>query len=88
LFSWNVQLAWLVNFAYDLRGPQVGQRAGRPCLSGQDEWATVYAVEARADGNPTRANVRQMVRSMLEERFQFTGQLEKREGEVFALEAE
>jgi uncharacterized protein (TIGR03435 family) len=52
----------------------------------QDEWSTVYAVKACAEGNPTRADVRQMVRSMLEERFQFTGHLEKREGEVFALE--
>jgi hypothetical protein len=27
LFSWNVQLAWLINFAYDLRSPQVRREA-------------------------------------------------------------
>lgn len=42
----------------------------------QDEWS---AIEASAEGNPTRADVRQMVCSMLEERLQFTGHLEKRD---------
>jgi Protein of unknown function (DUF3738) len=75
LFSWNVPMMWLIDFAYDLRGLQVRREvaAGLP-KSMRDEW---YAIEARADGNPTRADVRQMVRSMLEERFQFTGHLER-----------
>jgi uncharacterized protein (TIGR03435 family) len=83
LFSWNVQFILLIDFAYDLRGPQVKRQAWEALpKSVQQEW---YTVEARATGNPTRADVRQMVRSMLEERFQFTGHVEKREGEVFAL---
>ena len=83
LVSWNVPLGWLINFAYDLRGP-VAQNAWAALPKwAQTDW---YTIEARADGNPTRADVRQMVRSMLEERFQFTAHLEKHEGEVFALE--
>jgi uncharacterized protein (TIGR03435 family) len=84
LFSWNVQIGWLIDFAYDLRASPVRTQA----WSALPKWAQEgwYTIEARAEGNPTRADVRQMVRSMLEERFQFTGHLEKREGEVFALE--
>ena len=79
-----VQFVSLVDFAYDLRAPQLRRQAWdalpKPV---QQEW---YTIEARATGNPTRADVRQMVRSMLEDRFQFTGHLEKREGEVYALQ--
>jgi len=84
LFSWNVPVLWLIDFAYDLRALPLKREAG----SALPKWAQeeYYAVEARAEGNPTRADVRQMVRSMLEERFQFNGHLEKREGEVYALE--
>jgi uncharacterized protein (TIGR03435 family) len=84
LFSWNVPLVWLIDFAYDLRSPQLRRQAyealPKPLQQGP------YTVEARATSNPTRADVRQMVRSMLEERFQFTAHLEKREGEVYALQ--
>jgi uncharacterized protein (TIGR03435 family) len=84
LFSWNVPIGYLIDFAYDLRAtPLRSQLWSALPKSAQQEW---YAVEARADGNPTRADVREMVRSMLEERFQFVGHLEKRQGEVYALE--
>lgn len=84
LFSWNVPVLWLIDFAYDLRALPLKREAGLALPKwAQDEY---YTVEARAEGNPTRADVRQMVRSMLEERFQFAGHLEKREGEVYALE--
>jgi len=83
LFSWNVRLGWLIPFAYDLRTPQVirSSVAALPKWA-QDEW---YEVEARASGNPSRADVRQMVRSLLEERFQFAAHVEKRDGEVYLL---
>jgi bla regulator protein BlaR1 len=83
LFSWNVSLPWLINFAYDLRSSQErrGAREALPKWS-QDEW---YTIEARAEGNPTRDDVRQMVRSLLEDRFQFAAHLEKREGQAYAL---
>jgi uncharacterized protein (TIGR03435 family) len=83
LFSWNVSLPWLISFAYDLRsGPE--RRGAREALPkwAQNDW---FTIEARAEGNPTREQVRQMVRSLLEERFQFAAHLEKREGQVYAL---
>jgi uncharacterized protein (TIGR03435 family) len=83
LFSWNVQLISLIAFAYDVRSPQMGRGVweGLPKWA-QDNW---YTVEARAEGNPTRADVLEMVRSMLEERFQFAGHREKRDGQVYSL---
>ncbi len=83
LFSWNVSLPWLINFAYDLRSAQE-RRGAREALPrwAQDEW---YAIEARAEGNPTRDDVRQMVRSLLADRFQFAAHREKRESQVYAL---
>jgi uncharacterized protein (TIGR03435 family) len=83
LFSWKVTLPWLINFAYDLRSSQE-RRGAREALPkwAHDDW---YTIEARAEGNPTRAEVRQMVRSLLEERFQFAAHFEKREGQVYAL---
>ena len=83
LFSWNVSLPWLINFAYDLRSSQM-RRGAREALPkwAQDDW---YTIEARAEGNPTRDDVRQMVRSLLEDRFQFAAHQEKREGQMYAL---
>jgi uncharacterized protein (TIGR03435 family) len=83
LFSWNVSLPWLINFAYDLRSSQI-RRGAREALPkwAQDDW---YTIEARAEGNPTRDDVRQMVRSLLEARFQFAAHAGKREGQVYAL---
>jgi uncharacterized protein (TIGR03435 family) len=84
LFFWNVSLPWLINFAYDLRSSQM-RRGARQALPkwAQDDW---YTIEARAEGYPTRDDVRQMVRSLLEDRFQFAAHQEKREGQVYALE--
>jgi len=83
LLSWNVSLPWLINFAYDLRSSQMRRRA-REALPkwAQDDW---YTIEARAEGNPSRDDVRQMVRSLLEDRFQFAAHMGKREGQVYAL---
>lgn len=83
LFTWNVTLPWLISFAYDLRSSQE-RRGAREALPkwAQDDW---YTIVARAEGNPTRDDVRQMVRSLLEDRFQFAAHFEKREGQVYAL---
>lgn len=83
LFSWNVQLPWLINFAYDLRSSQT-RRQARQALPkwAQESW---FTVDARAEGNPSRDDVRQMVRSMLEDRFQLAAHMEKREGPIYAL---
>ena len=84
LFSWNVPLALLINFAYDLRSPHARREAGQGLPKwAQEKW---YAVEARAEGNPTRDDVRQMLRSLLEDRFQFAAHMEKRDAQVYALQ--
>lgn len=83
-FSWNVPLSYLVNFAYDLSSTPLQKQAWTALPKwAQEDW---YSVEARADGSPTREDVRAMVRSMLKERFQFAGHVERREGDVLALE--
>jgi uncharacterized protein (TIGR03435 family) len=84
LFSWNVNIGGLIYFAYDLRSIPVRIQAS----SALPKWAQsgCYTIEARAEGNPTRADVREMVRSLLAERFQFASHLEKRQGEVYALD--
>jgi uncharacterized protein (TIGR03435 family) len=83
LFSWNVTLPWLINFAYDLRSSQA-RREARLALPkwAQDGWLTV---EARAEGNPSRDDVRQMVRALLRDRFQFAAHMEKHEVQVYAV---
>jgi uncharacterized protein (TIGR03435 family) len=84
LFSWNIQIGGLIYFAYDLRSIPARIQA----TSALPKWAQsgCYTIEARAEGNPTRADVREMVRSLLEERFQFAAHMEKRPGEVYLLE--
>jgi uncharacterized protein (TIGR03435 family) len=83
LFSWNVSLPWLINFAYDLRSSQA-RREARLALPkwAQDGW---FTVEARDEGNPSREDVRQMVRSLLRDRFQFAAHMEKHETRVYAV---
>lgn len=83
LFSWNVQLPWLINFAYDLRSSQM-RRQARESLPkwAQEDW---FAIEARAEGSPSRDDVRQMVRSLLQDRFQLAVHMQKRDGIVYAL---
>ena len=86
LFSWSVQLPWLINFAYDLRSSQT-RRAARQALPrwAQENW---FAVEARVEGSPSRGDVRQMVRTLLADRFQLAAHLERREGQVYELVVE
>lgn len=83
LFSWNVQLIYLINFAYDLKRSQVkgGVWEQLPKWA-TDEW---YSVEARAEGNPTREDVRQMVRSLLEERFKLSAHKAMVDGQIYEL---
>jgi uncharacterized protein (TIGR03435 family) len=82
-FSWNVRVMNLIDFGYGLRNAQMAEEVWKRL----PDWARYneFAIEARAEGNPTRDDVRQMVRSLLEDRFQFAGHFEKREGQVYAL---
>jgi uncharacterized protein (TIGR03435 family) len=83
LFSWNVQLPWLINFAFDLRS----SKARREARQALPRWAQddLFTIEARAEGSPSRDDVRQMVRSLLEDRFHFAAHTEKREAQVYAI---
>jgi len=84
LYSWNAPLAVLINFAYDLRSPHARREAGQGLPKwAQEQW---YTVEARAEGSPTRDDVRQMMRSLLEDRFQFAAHFEERDTQVYALQ--
>lgn len=83
LFSWNVTLPWLINFAYDLRSSKTRREAQEVLPKwAQDDW---FTIEARAERNPSRNEIRQMVRSLLADRFQFAAHMETREGQVFGL---
>ena len=79
----DVQLPWLINFAYGLRSSQT-RREAREALPkwAQEGW---FTIEARAGGNPNRDDVRQMVRSLLEDRFQLAVHMEKREVQVYTI---
>jgi uncharacterized protein (TIGR03435 family) len=83
LFSWNTPVGNMIAFAYDLRSQQVKSAMWMELPKwAQDEW---YTVEARADGTPSREEVRQMVRSLLEERFKLAVHAGTHEGQVNAL---
>ena len=80
LFSWNVPVGYLIYFAYDLRSSPLRRGVWEQLPKWtQGEW---YAIEARADGDPSREDVRQMVRSLLEERFKLTAHSGTRDGQV------
>ena len=80
LFSWNVPVGYLIYFAYDLRSSPL-RRGVWEQLPKWTQGAS-YAIEARADGDPSREDVRQMVRSLLEERFKFTAHSGTHDGQV------
>jgi uncharacterized protein (TIGR03435 family) len=83
LFSWNMPVGYLISFAYDLRSSQLmgGMSKELPQWA-KDEW---YTVEARADGDPSREDVRQMVRSLLDERFKLAAHAGTHDGQVNVL---
>src|ERR1035437_6676017 len=83
LFSWNVPVAYMIYFAYDLRSGPVrrGMWEKLPQWA-RDEW---YTVESRADGEPSREDVRQMVRSLLEDRFKLVAHAGTHDGQVNVL---
>jgi len=68
----------LILVAYGLQDIQL---SGGPSWIGSD----LYAIDARAGADATRATVRLMLKSLLAERFQLVAHLEKRELPAFAL---
>jgi uncharacterized protein (TIGR03435 family) len=56
-------------------------------LIGAPDWVTSdrYDIEARAEGNPTREQIRPMLQALLADRFRFAAHYETRERPIFAL---
>jgi uncharacterized protein (TIGR03435 family) len=82
LVARNIPLLQLLVFAYTHSMYQI--QALRESLP---DWAryTRYDVQARADGRPTKDEMREMVRALLEERFHIKEHTETREMLVFRL---
>jgi uncharacterized protein (TIGR03435 family) len=74
----------LVREAYSLRNYQI-QRTGAPPLLSSDD--TLYDITAKADGDstPTRDEFRQMLQSLLADRFRIKIHREQKEMPVYAL---
>jgi bla regulator protein blaR1 len=83
-FSADFPLVSYVQFAYRLwmTPEQVGAM-----LEQMPKWAATdhYAIEARAEGNPTKDQMRLMMQSLLADRFKLAMHFETRQGKVLAL---
>jgi uncharacterized protein (TIGR03435 family) len=77
----NFPLVTYIFFAYKLQGNQ-----GLPLVRQLPDWATTdrFDIQARADGNPTKDQMRLMMRSLLADRFKFAVHRETREVPVLA----
>jgi uncharacterized protein (TIGR03435 family) len=77
----NFPLVTYIFFAYKLQGNQ-----GQSLVRQLPGWVMTdrFDIEARADGNPTKDQMRTMMRSLLAERFRFATHTETREVPVLA----
>jgi uncharacterized protein (TIGR03435 family) len=78
----NFLLNVYVAFAYKIAPNQI-----QSLLSQMPKWATAekFDIQARAEGNPTKDQMRQMMQSLLAERFKFVAHNETRQLPVFAV---
>jgi uncharacterized protein (TIGR03435 family) len=84
LFSANTYLKPYIDFAYKI----AEYREQEEILESQlPPWANAapFEIEARAEGNPTKDQVRLMMRSLLEDRFKLRMRVETRQLPVYAL---
>jgi bla regulator protein blaR1 len=83
-FSAGGPLPLYIIFAYKLALPQEQIRA---MLAGLPKWVGTdrFEVEAKAEGNPTKDQMRLMMQSLLADRFQLKMHFESREMPVYAL---
>jgi bla regulator protein blaR1 len=80
-FSASFSLAAYIGFAYKLDVSQ-----GKEMNEKLPKWASEdYAIDAQADGNPTKDQMRLMMQSLLADRFKLTVHFESKEVPVFAL---
>jgi uncharacterized protein (TIGR03435 family) len=83
LFSANTYLKEYIRFAYRLPSYEEQELL---LEEGSRRWAdTTISIEARAEGHPTKSEVRVMVRNLLEERMHLRMRSESRELPVYAL---
>lgn len=80
-FRAGLPLGWYISFAWKLdQGQSDAMYAELP------EWAnSVYLIEANAEGNPTKDQMRLMMQSLLADRFSLRVHFETKEGAVLAL---
>ena len=73
-FSADFPLSTYITFAYKL---SLSSDQRQAMLAHLPDWVSTdrYAIEARAEGNPTKDQMRLMVQSLLAERFKFTAHL-------------
>ena len=79
-FSATLPLVPYVAFAYKLLPAEISTQL--PKSFPMDD---LYDIEARAEGNPTKDQMRLMTQSLLADRFKLKVHFETREGPVFAL---
>lgn len=82
LVSASVPVSWYIGFAYKLNGAEsLSLPAALP------KWATEtrFEIEARADGNPTKDQIRLMMQSLLQDRFKLRVHWEPRAVSVYLL---
>lgn len=83
LVNWNISLGPLIRFAYDLRDEHENEAMWQSLPKwSQGEW---YVLQARVEGSPSRAEVREMMRSLLKEHFKLAVHTEMHEGDAYAL---
>src|SRR5579871_93798 len=79
-FSASLPLDSYIFFAYKLAGFEAMGLQALP------KWANeAYAIDAKAEGNPTKDQMRLMMQSLLADRFKLRVHFESREGPVLAL---
>jgi len=83
-FSADFPLSTYIAFAYKL---SLSSDQRQAMLAHLPEWVATdrYAIEARAEGSPTKDQMRLMVQSLLAERFKFAAHFESRIFSAFAL---
>jgi bla regulator protein blaR1 len=80
-FSGSYPLASYILFAYKLQAFKFGEIGTQ-----LPKWANdIYAIEAKADGNPTKDQMRLMMQSLLADRFKLRAHFETKEVPVLAL---
>ena len=85
LFSSNTFLLNYIRFAYHYPSSDVQEESLYKRLEAAGLNHVKWDIEARAEGIPTREQMRQMVQSLLEDRFKLRIHYETRQGPIYAL---